>query len=354
MEEEKWRQFRDTNYDISNLGRIRNRKTMKTKKTQLNPGGYWYVSIYHNGEGKSYRLHRLVAEVWVENPHGYEYVNHIDEDRANPIASNLEWVTLSGNVQHSIHKLKRKVLVYLEGGTEPIGTFDCATDAATALNMSVSALRKNLRGITSALTGKDGTRYWIRYITPKSKRNPPLLAGEWRPIPNLPRYEVNTDGIIRIAKSKIPMHLQSDGKYLRVSLVTESGKQKSCIVHRLVAKTYLPSPPPERTFVNHRNGCGTDNRVENLEWVTPSENILHSFHVLNQKRSGEIAVEQLDKEGKVIKRFKSIQEASTATGVNRLCIGLVSRGIRKHAGNFGWRHTSATVQEENFLENESI
>jgi len=55
---------------------------------------------------------------------------------------------------------------------------------------------------------------------------------------------------------------------------------KSYRVHRLVALAFLPQPSPQHQEVNHKNGIKTDNRVENLEWVTRSANILHSIHVL--------------------------------------------------------------------------
>lgn len=63
--------------------------------------------------------------------------------------------------------------------------------------------------------------------------------------------------------------------YLRVHLALPNGKWKPFFIHRLVAVTYL-EPVEGKNQVNHKNSDKTDNRVENLEWCTGSENIRHS------------------------------------------------------------------------------
>ena len=63
--------------------------------------GYVYVTL---GKYKSKRLHRLVAEVYIENPYNLPEVNHIDENKTNNVVSNLEWCSRQRNAEHSLSK----------------------------------------------------------------------------------------------------------------------------------------------------------------------------------------------------------------------------------------------------------
>lgn len=64
--------------------------------------------------------------------------------------------------------------------------------------------------------------------------------------------------------------------YAVVNLYNSERKMKSCTVHRLVAKAFIPNPN-NYTDVNHINGIKLDNRVENLEWCTEKQNTKHAF-----------------------------------------------------------------------------
>ncbi len=102
---------------------------------------------------------------------------------------------------------------------------------------------------------------------------------EWRNVVGYEGlYQVSNLGRIKSLQRKKPRIVKPDiihTGYLRVMLYKD-GKTKKHYTHVLVAKSFIPNPE-NKSDVNHINGIKTDNRVENLEWVTRSENIIHAF-----------------------------------------------------------------------------
>lgn len=77
-----------------------------------------------------------------------------------------------------------------------------------------------------------------------------------------------------------------DNQYFYIGL-HKNKKQKKISIHRILAIAFIPNPE-NKPFINHKNGIKTDNRIENLEWVTPKENSEHaSINNLVARNFGE-------------------------------------------------------------------
>lgn len=77
----------------------------------------------------------------------------------------------------------------------------------------------------------------------------------------------------------------SNHGHLRVKL-SKSGKLKRYLVHRLVARAFIPNSE-NKPQINHIDADPTNNSVDNLEWSTQSENIKHAYKIGNKNRQGE-------------------------------------------------------------------
>lgn len=127
--------------------------------------------------------------------------------------------------------------------------------------------------------------------------------------------------------------------YLRV-LLRKNNKSKHFLIHRLVCIEFIPNPENKKT-VNHINGIKNDNRLENLEWATNSENLKHAYDTgLHSQKCLHFMskVLQLDMNGNYIKTFNSMTDASLETGAMNANISNVCRGLRKSAGGYKWKY----------------
>ena len=142
---EEWKDIPKYNgrYQISNLGRVRSYVHSKWKmmRTTKNGAGYLIVGLTYHGKTKLFLVHRLVAESFVPNPNNYPIVNHKDENKSNPIYSNLEWCTYIYNHNYIYdtnrkreYPYGRKIYQYTKD-MKIIKTWDSIREASRMLNI---------------------------------------------------------------------------------------------------------------------------------------------------------------------------------------------------------------------------
>lgn len=101
-------------YEVSNLGRVRNKKR-NTMVTLLDNNGYHRVELWKNNERRRYMLHRVVAMTWIPNDDETKIqVNHINEIKTDNRVENLEWCTASYNNKYG-HRIQKMLDTVREG-----------------------------------------------------------------------------------------------------------------------------------------------------------------------------------------------------------------------------------------------
>lgn len=94
-------------YEVSNLGRVRNKKTGRILKPFKNTNGYFRLDLCKNGIRRAAKVHRLVAEAFIPNPQNLPCVNHKDENKINNCLDNLEWCTYEYNNNYGTIKERK-------------------------------------------------------------------------------------------------------------------------------------------------------------------------------------------------------------------------------------------------------
>lgn len=149
-------------------------------------------------------------------------------------------------------------------------------------------------------------------------------------------YSVSTEGEVRKDTTNYILSQSSQQDYKFVGLII-NGKQKRMRVHRMVALAFIDNPD-NKPYVNHINGNRSDNNVENLEWVTPSENTQHAVDTGLFKSGRARAVVQYNLNGEQMATFESASEAARQTGGSQSKITMCCRRQRDSANDYQWRY----------------
>ena len=337
---EKWTNIEEfENYEVSNLGRVKNKKTGRILKA-CNHGGYFVVGLSKT-KVKTMQLHRLVAKAFISNPESKPHVNHIDKNPLNNNVNNLEWNTA---LENNIHKCKgliqttnqNKCIYRIDKDTniklqkyvsiESAGIWLYENNLAKNVHSGKTNISNSIRGIYKSSFGfrweiEDQLSY-DNEIWKEIK----ILGFECENyyISNLGRFK-NSKGIIM--KDYKPHH--TGYIYVRVNI-------KKFALHRLVALMFIDNPE-NKPFVNHIDGNKENNNLDNLEWVTCAENNKHNY-TNNIKKKYTRPIIQYDLEMNELNKFNSIKEAGNILNICTSGIKAVLYNKQKTSKNFIFKY----------------
>lgn len=147
---EIWKEIKIApNYEVSDLGRVRNKKTGHILNPQKGGGGYLRVSMWCNGGYVREYIHRLVGFAFIPNPDNLPCVNHMDENRFNNCKNNLEWCTYKYNAHYSFiweksapiaHETRKKPIIQLTKEGKYVNEYDSGVDASKQTGINVRSI----------------------------------------------------------------------------------------------------------------------------------------------------------------------------------------------------------------------
>ena len=295
-------------------------------------------------------VHRLVAAAFLGPPPDPTcwQVNHLDGDRGNNHIVNLQYVTHGENQQHSyaINSNRQrgsakfhKAVLWRPCGGESWSRCNSQREATRLLGVSQTGVSRCCRGLQRRCRG-NGIWYEFEPAEPAAMNDAILLPGEiWKPA-RYPGYGGEIDNLMVSSHGRVSHCSGGCVSYgTRMGngyhLVLRAGK--GLLVHRLVAATFLGEPESHHDEVNHKDSNAGNNHVDNLEYVTRSDNMKHAW----QQRSKEPKDMRTPPNGKAVQartvtldssqeswlEFGSISVAAAHTGVPCRKISLLCKGL---------------------------
>lgn len=277
-------------------------KRYKNTKYLIDPDGTCYSELSHkflipqtnskyptynltiDGKRKKVKVHRMVAETFLDKPVDCDIVNHIDGNTQNFALSNLEWTTPRGNSQH-------------------------------ALAFGLKKITTNVQPI-----------YYLPNEIPEER---------WVEIKDYPLYLVSDQGRVMNKKTKRILRTYSTnvGGYEGVSLWKE-GKGKTFQIQRIVYSSFTQDYELQGFVINHKDGGKKNNKLNNLEKITYRENNLHAEYIIKTHNCAKPVI-QLDGNKNPLQTFPSVAAAQRALNIKNISRAAL-KGCR--AGGYYWKY----------------
>ena len=275
------KRYKNSNYYIYDDGRCYSELSNKFLTPQMS-SKYPTYNLTIDGVKKKTKVHRMVAETFLEPVQGKSHVNHIDGDTHNFHLSNLEWVTEKENAQHAV----------------------------------INGLKPS--------TNQNGV-----YLTPELE----LDNEKWVEIQEYSNYLISNYGrVLNKNTNRLLKGCLGNNGYWEVNL-WKNNKGKTFQIHRLVYINFTNDNNLQGYVINHIDGNKLNNNLKNLEKITYSQNNLHAEYIIKTHQCAKAVIQLNEDKTKIIAEFTSIAEAQRKTN-----IGNISRAIKTgyKAGGYYW------------------
>jgi len=330
------------NYAVSNFGNVINIKTGRILRKQIK-NKYYSVVLSSGNTQKPFFVHRLVANTFIKN--SVLTVNHKDKNKLNNKLSNLEFATQKQQIEYNYltethkrttNKALSVLRIDIKSG-ETLQKYRSLTEASMWLlqNSTYKNLDSCISGIRNVIIGKSLSCFTFKWKYEENTDSIKFNEEEWKMIPinftnGKENYYVSSLGRFKNNKGII-MKNYKNSEYIYIQI-----NKKRHALHRLIALVFIENQE-NKPFVNHIDGNKLNNLINNLEWVTKSENTIHAYKTGLVKKFVR-KVNQYDKNMNLIEQFESIISASKDLLIDKGSIGHSCTGKNNTAGGYIFRY----------------
>jgi hypothetical protein len=302
---------------------------------------YLTVGLYVNNKRVTISIHILVAKTFLKNTDPEKtQVDHIDGIKINNHVSNLRYATPSENIKNAFRNNKNmytvKSVVKMDLDNNIIEKYDSIKLAAEKNNLARSH-------ISSCCTGNRKTCGGFKWSYAEKTKEIKLETDEkFKKIDEIKgnfynAYEVSNHGKIRNIKTNRFLKPKTSDDYNRIILYDINGKSVIYYIHFLVAYFFIEKNNDSNLVVNHIDEDKKNNDYRNLDWVTLSENAIHSMG----RKICKINLESQE----ILNTYSSIvgaaRELKKKKGdeIMKCC-----KNIRKSAYGFAWKYFDDVIK----------
>ena len=325
---EEWKQVtipEYSHYSVSSLSNIRTSTGHILKPTVQGTVQLSGVTTKH-----TMYIYRISCEAFHgHKPSKNHTVDHIDRNWKNNNINNLRWATKSLQRRNATNVPSKGCKVIYITPTENV-SFKSVKAVARHFDINQPTLHLWLKG-DSVVKVKGGHLKYDKLLPKKDSIIKPVPSWFFK-VKNPRLVKVSTCGLVLQRNNWTTGHLTGrPAKYFSVGI-----KGKQYRVHRLIAAAFLGEPDDDRNiYVNHKNGIGFNNNIENLEWISPSGNSQHAVDTGLVQSLTPVVQYSLD--GTRLQEFRSATDAAReVNGCNNNIIRACKNSLS--ASKYMWRH----------------